>query len=64
MPALGHGVEAVVRPDDQPPAYSGEKTFGADIVLRKPWERGLHRRPGGRGDPERDTGVVCPVTRG
>ena len=23
------------------PVYSGEKVRGADIVLRKPWERGV-----------------------
>ena len=26
---------------DEPPAYSGERARGAEIVLRKPWERGV-----------------------
>jgi hypothetical protein len=31
----------MARRDEQPPAYSGDKVRGADIVLRKPWERGV-----------------------
>lgn len=31
----------MARPDDQPPVYSGDKARGADIVLRKPWQRGV-----------------------
>lgn len=27
--------------EEQPPVYSGDKVRGADIVLRKPWERGV-----------------------
>lgn len=27
--------------DDQAPVYSGAKARGGDIVLRKPWERGV-----------------------
>ena len=28
-------------PREQPPVYSGDKVRGADVVLRKPWERGV-----------------------
>lgn len=31
----------MARNDEQPPVYSGEKVRGGDIVLRKPWERGV-----------------------
>jgi hypothetical protein len=31
----------MARQDQRQPVYSGEKARGADIVLRKPWERGV-----------------------
>jgi hypothetical protein len=41
MRAPGRVVETVARQDHRPPVYSGDKARGADIVLRRPWERAV-----------------------